>query len=85
MSTFVSAGQQDDGLRALFLVIHAVSGIVVYPKLRNPFSYGSDTSGVSPSQTLNSNKDTGPGADISQTIQPTGVDFHLTDIRHIKM
>jgi len=82
LRSLASASQEDHELAAALLEVDAVAWAVIDSQLRNAFSHGLNIAGISEDEALDPHLDSGPGVDVSQTVQPRREYIRLEDTKH---
>jgi hypothetical protein len=75
LSTLVSSCEQNYRFTPDLFKVHPVTWTVVDPQFGNSLAYRSDISWVSGSETLDSDLDFRPPANIAQAVEPVGADL----------
>jgi hypothetical protein len=83
LSTLVSSCEQNEHCTSNFFEVHSITRTVVDPQFGNSLAYRLDISRVSGSETLDSNLDSRPRADIAQTVEPAGEECGLANLKHM--
>jgi hypothetical protein len=82
LSTLVSPASKITTSGPILFEVHPVSRTVVDSQFGNSLAYRSDISRVSGSETLDSDLDFRPPANIAQAVEPVGKECSLADPKH---